>query len=130
MPHHFAGGQKTGPNYHESYIKETVKALQTKHLPPKIMVDCSHGNSEKDHEKQIAVIDNLCQQLQQHHHLLGVMIESNINAGTQALTLDAPLDYGKSITDACLGWEDTEKVLKKLADAVKKKGGITNDQGV
>lgn len=117
------GGKKTGPNYNEASVTHTVSALQAKHLPPKIMVDCSHGNSEKDHEKQLSVIDDLCNQLQQHDHLLGVMVESNIKAGTQALTLDTPLEYGKSITDACINWSDTETVLEKLAVAVKNKRG-------
>lgn len=115
------GGKKTGPNYNETCVEETIKALQAKHLPNKVMVDCSHGNSEKDHEKQLIVVDDLCKQLQQHHHLLGVMIESNIKAGTQALIPDAPLEYGKSITDACINWHDTEITLKKLADSVKNK---------
>ena len=117
------GGKKTGPNYSDACVKETAKALHSKQLATKIMVDCSHGNSEKNHEKQLSVVDDLCQQLQQHNYLLGLMIESNIISGTQPLTQNAPLEYGKSITDACIDWHDTEIVLKKLSDAVKLKRG-------
>jgi len=89
-------------------------------LPPRLMVDCSHGNSVKDHTRQAAVAGEVCRQVSGgSQKILGVMIESNLAAGKQTFKPGANLRYGVSITDACLGWEDTVPLLDQLAEAVR-----------
>jgi 3-deoxy-7-phosphoheptulonate synthase len=84
------------------------------------MIDCSHGNSFKDHNKQIDVARSLAEQITQgEKSVFGVMIESFIEAGNQAVKEDTPLVYGQSITDACIDLEVSEDILSVLADAVK-----------
>lgn len=86
------------------------------------MVDCSHGNSQKDHNNQPKVAASVAEQLRNGEDaIFGVMIESNIGAGNQKVPAEGKsgLKYGVSITDACIDWETTEKVLADLADAVK-----------
>jgi 3-deoxy-7-phosphoheptulonate synthase len=86
------------------------------------MVDCSHGNSQKDHNKQLNVVDNLCEQIRSgNKNIIGVMIESHLQAGRQDHKPSIPLVYGQSITDACIGWEDTVSVLDKLVTTVREK---------
>ncbi|WP_304985174.1 3-deoxy-7-phosphoheptulonate synthase [Coxiella-like endosymbiont] len=112
-------GSTQGTNYDPITIAETVKRLKSAHLSPSIMVDCSHGNSGKDHKKQIQVIDSICDQIHQgSFSIFGVMIESNLIQGKQPLESGKLLKYGQSITDACISWEDTEIAFSKLADAV------------
>lgn len=113
------GGKASGPNYHADTVDKTAHHLHERHLSDRIMVDCSHGNSQKDHTKQAAIIDDVCQQIRSSAALFGVMIESNIQAGSQPLTHDHALEYGKSITDACVDWQTTEKLLDQLALAVQ-----------
>jgi len=89
------------PNYHVADIKDTCQRLEKASLPQSIMVDCSHGNSYKDHNKQIDVARSLADQISQgEDSLFGVMIESFLEEGKQAVKVDTPLIYGKSITDA------------------------------
>lgn len=138
------GGTK-GTNYDAESIKEAKEALEKQGLRPRLMVDCSHGNSLKDHRNQPKVAAALAEQIEKGETgIMGVMIESNINEGELPLlgSLRDPtqlsltrllgnqkvpkegkagLKYGVSITDACIGWEDTEAVLDKLAAAVKKR---------
>ena len=112
-------GGKAGSNYADAYVKEAGALLHNRDLPTRVMIDCSHGNSDKDYKKQSAVVDNICQQLHKgSKSILGVMIESNLKAGNQSIFVD-PLEYGKSITDACVDWGETEDMLQKLAEAVK-----------
>jgi len=113
-------GGKTGPNYQTAHIQET-KALQDKaQIKACIMVDCSHGNSEKDHRRQAVVAADICQQLRAGETAIGgVMLESHLVAGTQSLKDKSQLVYGQSITDACLDWEATHHILEQLAAAVK-----------
>ena len=88
------------------------------------MVDCSHGNSEKNHKNQPKVAAALAEQIANGENaIMGVMIESHINEGNQKVPKEgkAGLKYGVSITDACIGWEDTESVLAALASAVKQR---------
>lgn len=118
------GGKVTGPNYDSNTVNDTVAALQAKQLNAKVMVDCSHGNSQKDHRKQAHVLDAVCEQRKAHHHIFGVMIESFIEAGNQPLT--DQLEYGKSITDACIDWDDTVTLLGQLAAAVKATRGANS----
>ncbi|KAK3067879.1 3-deoxy-7-phosphoheptulonate synthase [Teratosphaeriaceae sp. CCFEE 6253] len=115
------GGTK-GTNFDAASIGDAKAALEAKSLRPRIMVDCSHGNSEKNHKNQPKVAHALAQQMKDGEDgIMGVMIESNINEGAQKVPKEgkAGLKYGVSITDACIGWEDTETVLAELADAAK-----------
>lgn len=114
-------GGKKGTNYDAKSIGEAKADLEAKGLRPRLMVDCSHGNSLKDHKNQPKVAADLAAQMRAGETaIMGVMIESNINEGAQKVPAEgkAGLKYGVSITDACIGWEDTEKVLAELAAAV------------
>jgi 3-deoxy-7-phosphoheptulonate synthase len=115
-------GGKKGPNYDSASIDESCAALKAARLREQVMVDCSHANSGKSHMRQIDVAQDLARQLSQgEHRIIGVMIESHLEAGRQDLKPGVPLRYGVSITDACLGWTDTEPVLDLLAQAVRKR---------
>jgi 3-deoxy-7-phosphoheptulonate synthase len=117
------GGKQSGPNYHATAVQQAAVALAENALTPSLIVDCSHGNSEKDPARQAQVMSALCEQIEQGQRALrGVMLESHLVAGTQAVTADQPLTYGQSITDACLSLEDTEPLLQQLAAAVRKTG--------
>ncbi|MFQ3276031.1 MAG: 3-deoxy-7-phosphoheptulonate synthase [Colwellia sp.] len=108
------------PNYHVADIKDTCQRLEKAALPQSIMVDCSHGNSYKDHNKQIDVARSLADQISQgEDSLFGVMIESFLEEGKQAVKVDTPLIYGKSITDACVDLAVSDDILALLANAVK-----------
>ena len=108
------------PNYHVADIKDTCQRLEKASLPQSIMVDCSHGNSYKDHNKQIDVARSLADQISQgEDSLFGVMIESFLEEGNQAVKVDTPLIYGKSITDACVDLTVSDDILALLANAVK-----------
>jgi 3-deoxy-7-phosphoheptulonate synthase len=83
------------------------------------MIDFSHGNSSKKFENQLLVCQDVCQQIAAgNQDIFGVMVESHLVEGRQDLTLEEPLTYGQSITDACIGWQDTENLLAQLASAV------------
>ena len=115
------GGTK-GTNYDAESIRGAKEALKAKGLSQRLMVDCSHGNSLKDHRNQPKVARVLAEQIEAGEEaIMGVMVESNINEGSQKVPKEGKsgLKYGVSITDACIGWDDTEEVLKTLADAVK-----------
>ena len=89
-------------------------------LPHRIMVDCSHGNSRKDYKRQSLVVQDICQQLSAgSRQICGIMLESNLVAGNQALKDKDKLVYGQSITDACIAWDETEEILAQLAKAVR-----------
>ena len=114
------GGTKK-VNYDEKSIDEVSARLDKASLPQQIVVDCSHANSLKDHKKQMLVVDDLAKQLcGGENRIKGLMIESNLVEGNQNIN-DKNLVYGKSVTDACIGWEDTEKAIFKLSDAVNKR---------
>lgn len=113
------GGSDSGPNYLPSHIEKAVTALTDHELAPSLIVDCSHGNSEKAHERQAVVASNLADQISQGQTAIrGVMLESHIVAGQQDIS-SQPLIYGQSITDACLALDDTIPVLEELAAAIK-----------
>jgi len=115
-------GGKDGPNYTEPYIKQTEDILRKSKLEPKIMVDCSHGNSGKDYRNQPKVCRNICEQIRNgNFSLMGMMMESNINEGKQKLVFGKcdTLKYGKSITDSCMSFETTEEIILELAEAVR-----------
>lgn len=111
-------GGKANPNYAKVHVDSASKLLVQHQLPQKIMIDCSHGNSNKDYKRQSLVLDNICEQLHQgEQNILGIMIESNLKPGNQSIFIES-LEYGKSITDACVGWQETETMLEKIANAV------------
>ncbi|AVS64673.1 3-deoxy-7-phosphoheptulonate synthase [Paracidovorax avenae] len=116
-------GGKT-PNYDADSVAAACKDLEAAKLPPTLMVDCSHANSSKQHERQRDVARDIAGQIAGgSRSIFGVMVESHLVAGAQKFTPgkdDAcALEYGKSITDACLGWEDSLGTLQELSDAVK-----------
>jgi len=120
------GGQQ-GPNYDTENIAQVVQALEKQNIKNRIMIDCSHGNSQKDHTKQPFVARDIAKQIASgNQQLCGIMLESNLVAGKQAVT-DSPLIYGKSITDACIDWDTTESVLGELAQAVISRRQEKND---
>lgn len=114
-------GGSAGPNYDSVHIKLCEDALAKANLASNIMVDCSHANSNKNPELQPLVVENVGNQvLEGNQSIVGLMIESNINAGNQSIpeNLD-DLAYGVSVTDGCIDWETTEACLRKLRDTVK-----------
>ncbi|MCL4104532.1 UNVERIFIED_CONTAM: hypothetical protein GTU68_047494 [Idotea baltica] len=114
------GGSISGPNYKARDIQAARDALVAQQLTPSLIVDCSHGNSEKDPRQQAAVMSSLCQQIEDGQQAIkGVMLESHLREGTQKVVKDQPLSYGQSITDACLSLDDTLPLLEKLAAAVR-----------
>jgi 3-deoxy-7-phosphoheptulonate synthase len=108
------GGSETGPNFDAASIESAVRLLRAAHLPEILMVDCSHGNSDKDETRQIEVADAIMKNLRTSP-VRALMIESHLVAGRQ----NAPVIYGQSITDACLGFEETKALLYRLAGAVR-----------
>ncbi|KAI9749967.1 MAG: ATP phosphoribosyltransferase (ATP-PRTase) (ATP-PRT) [Chaenotheca gracillima] len=120
-------GGKKGTNYDPQSIAEAKEKLAKTGTRQRLMVDCSHGNSEKNHKNQPKVAAVLADQISRGDpSIMGVMIESHINEGNQKVPKEgkAGLKYGVSITDACIGWEDTELVLEQLAAAVKSRQEI------
>jgi len=112
------------PNYDADSVATACRDLEAAGLPPVLMVDCSHANSSKKHEKQVDVAAEIAAQVSKgSRSVFGLMLESHLQAGAQKFspgTDDAgKLEYGKSITDACLGWDDSMRVLDTLSDAVK-----------
>jgi 3-deoxy-7-phosphoheptulonate synthase len=149
-PHHFLSVHKNGqvaivetkgnkdchvilrggkaPNYDAAHVEAACKDLEAAKLPTTLMVDFSHANSSKQHEKQIEVARDVAGQISAgSRRIFGVMVESHLKAGAQKFSpgKDDPcqLVYGQSITDACIGWDDSETVLKVLSDAVKARRG-------
>jgi len=118
-------GGKT-PNYEASFVASAVKELTAAGATPRVMVDCSHANSDKDHDRQKAVCHDIATQISGgSHSVFGVMVESHLKAGNQKLIQTAEkiatLEYGKSVTDACLGWQDSVALLDELAVAVQQR---------
>jgi 3-deoxy-7-phosphoheptulonate synthase len=114
------GGAQGHTNYDAGAIAEAAARLAAHGLWPRVMVDASHGNSGKDPRRQPAVVRALAEQVAGGSQaLFGVMIESHLVAGRQDAPPGAPLVYGQSITDACLGWDETVPVLEELAGAVR-----------
>ena len=115
-------GASNGPNYSDTAIKAATEKLRAADVTGRVMVDFSHGNSNKDHTRQTLVAEDVCRQLANGStDICGVMIESNLKAGKQTLKDAASLEYGLSVTDACISWEMTEPVLEALAAAVRQR---------
>ncbi|KAH9950561.1 3-deoxy-7-phosphoheptulonate synthase [Amylocystis lapponica] len=117
-------GGSSGPNYSAQFVRECGDKLLKAGFPQRIMIDCSHGNSSKQHRKQIEVAEDIAQQLESGDTslmIMGVMIESNLVEGRQDIPVSGPsgLKYGQSVTDACLSWEQTVPVLDRLRTGVR-----------
>ena len=109
------------PNYDSVSISICEQELVAAGIDANIMVDCSHANSNKDHNLQTLVLDNVANQIVEgNKSIIGVMLESNINAGNQKLSSNPDdMDYGVSVTDACIDWETTENTLVAMADKLR-----------
>ena len=108
------------PNYDAASIEATCKELAHAGLAARVMIDCSHANSQKKHDRQVDVAADVAAQVAGgDSRIIGVMIESHLNPGRQDLKPNEPLEYGVSITDACIGWDTTVETLRRLADAVR-----------
>ena len=115
------GGKE--PNFDSDSVASTLSALKEAEINESIMIDASHGNSQKQFKKQVSVIDSISQQIESgNKNISGVMIESHLVEGNQKIS--DSLTYGQSITDACIGWDDTVTCLEKLSNAVKKRRGL------
>ncbi|MBL4829494.1 MAG: 3-deoxy-7-phosphoheptulonate synthase [Aliivibrio sp.] len=111
------GGIK--PNYDELSLHKAKIALHEAKVIPNLIVDCSHGNSQKNAANQLVVLKDLCCQISNDgYYIAGVMLESFLEEGSQPIKSIKELKYGQSITDPCLNWKDTASALEKLADAV------------
>ena len=115
-------GGKT-PNYDAAHVAAACKEIEAAKLDCTLMVDCSHANSSKQHERQVEVARDVAAQMKGGSRcIFGVMVESHLNAGAQKFSAGkddpAKLEYGKSITDACIGWDDSLTVLDILSEAV------------
>lgn len=112
------GGKE--PNYSAGHVSVVLRELEKNGLPPKMMIDFSHANSAKQYQRQNAVAEDVGTQIAAGQQaIFGVMIESHLVEGRQELVPGQPLTFGQSITDACIGWDDTENVLRHLAASVR-----------
>ncbi|MDH5331395.1 MAG: 3-deoxy-7-phosphoheptulonate synthase, partial [Aquincola sp.] len=112
------GGRE--PNYDAAHVQAACKALRGAGQREQVMIDCSHANSRKQHRRQVEIATDIASRIAAgDRRISGVMIESHLEEGRQDLQPGQPLRRGVSITDACLGWAQTEPVLQSLADAVQ-----------
>ena len=117
------GGSRTGPNYGPDHVRDCSGRLAAKGLPSAVMIDCSHGNSEKQHRRQIDVAAIICEQIAAGSgQIFGVMLESNLVEGRQDYVPGGAAVYGQSITDACLSFEQTEPLIEQFARAQQARG--------
>ncbi|KAH9854751.1 3-deoxy-7-phosphoheptulonate synthase [Lenzites betulinus] len=117
-------GGTSGPNFSADFVRPCGEKLAKAGFAQKIMIDCSHGNSQKQHAKQIEVAEDIARQLESgdtSSMIMGVMIESNIVEGRQDIPASGPagLKYGQSVTDACISWEQTVPALERLREGVR-----------
>ncbi|MEI7376898.1 3-deoxy-7-phosphoheptulonate synthase AroG [Dickeya chrysanthemi] len=116
------GGKE--PNYSAEHVQAVKVGLEKAGLPTQVMIDFSHANSCKQFKKQMDVCEDVCRQVGGGEQaIMGVMVESHLVEGNQSLESGEPLVYGKSVTDACIGWDDTESLLRQLAAAVRQRRG-------
>ena len=117
-------GGSGGPNYDEAHVAGACAVLRKAGLEETVMVDCSHANSSKQHERQIVVAEDVARRVAAgERRIVGLMIESHLEPGRQSIEPGVPLLRGVSITDACIGWAQTEPVLDALAAAVRQRRG-------
>lgn len=115
-------GGNNAPNYDAIHVEQVAEGLEEAGLRPNIMIDFSHANSLKQFQRQLVVAEDVGQQIAQgDSRIIGAMVESHLKAGRQDVVEGKPLVYGQSITDGCLGWNDTEKLLTNLAEAVRQR---------
>jgi len=120
--HMILRGGSDGPNYDAVSVDKVGHSMEKADISPNIMIDLSHANSLKQCQRQLLVGEDVAEQIQGgDHRIMGVMIESHLKSGRQDMLEGEPLVYGQSITDACLGWDDTIQLLKHLADAVQQR---------
>ena len=113
------GGRKS-VNYTADAVTQVASQLEQAGLPPRVMIDCSHANSNKDFKRQPLVCRDVAAQIRHgSRQIIGLMLESNLVAGAQKLAIGSTLVYGQSITDACIGWDETSELLADLASAVR-----------
>jgi 3-deoxy-7-phosphoheptulonate synthase len=118
----------SSPNYDAASVDAACRELFKSGLAPRVMIDFSHANSAKDHRLQLDVCNNVAAQIAGgDNRIVGVMIESHLKPGRQDIVPIKNLQYGVSITDACIGWEETEKVLEVLAEAVRERRRVLAD---
>jgi 3-deoxy-7-phosphoheptulonate synthase len=114
------GGSRTGPNYGSEFVTDAETRLQKAGITTRIVIDCSHGNSSKDHRRQSVVAADIAEQVSRGSKIIGgVMIESHLVEGRQDWKGHAASTYGCSITDACISFEQTMPILEQLSDAVR-----------
>ena len=117
-------GSKYGPNYKEANMMEVSGLMEGKSLLPNIMIDCSHGNSSKNYKNQSVVVKDIIRQLnhnkknERKSNIIGLMLESNINYGGQKLVYGEKTEYGVSITDSCIGIQETYDLIKSIYEAL------------
>ena len=106
-------GGKIGPNYDEKSVTSAAESLINNELTPKLIIDCSHGNSSKDYRNQSKVFKSVIKQkLNGQNAIFGLMLESHLNPGNQKISSNPnDLKYGVSVTDECVGWEETEDLI-------------------
>jgi 3-deoxy-7-phosphoheptulonate synthase len=122
-------GGARGPNYDRASVQSALKALRDGGLPERLVIDASHGNSERDHHRQPTVVREIAAQIAAGERgISGVMVESFLVAGRQELTDPTRLVYGQSITDACIGWDETLIALEVLAAAARERRGASEGQ--
>lgn len=116
LSHLVLRGSDNHPNYDPASIGQATKLLRNHHLETSLLIDCSHGNCGKDHRRQAAVFESVVEQAMNNRSIAGFMLESHLFEGKQPLGEDpALLNYGVSITDACIGWEETESLLRSTS---------------
>lgn len=117
------GGSQTGPNYEATHVADACAKLAARGLRETVMIDCSHGNSSKDHRRQVNVAQSVAEQVAAGSwRIFGVMVESHLVEGRQDYAPGTPAVYGQSITDACISFDQTEPLLELLATAQRARG--------
>ena len=121
LRHLILRGGTQGPNYGAESVRTAASELQASGLVPRVMVDCSHANSNKQPELQPLVVENVANQiLEGNKSIVGLMIESHINAGSQPIPENLEeLAYGVSVTDGCIDWDTTARCLRAMRDKLK-----------
>ncbi len=115
-------GGNAKPNYSAADVANAIHLLKKSNLPPRLMIDCSHGNSKKSYHNQIRVADAICEQIATGTEaIFGIMLESHLIAGNQRLEKNKTLTYGQSITDECISWKETLQLFSRLALANQKR---------
>ncbi len=113
-------GGTGGPNYGSEYVAFAEVLLKKAHVPTGMVIDCSHANSHKNHKRQREALFDIADQIRSgNRSISGVMLESFINEGKQSIGAAGVLKYGTSLTDACMGWNETEELIRYLAEAIK-----------